>query len=70
MRKSEQICARITPGEMAILRALADRHCLLLSEFIRQVLAERVSELTTAEANSGGLVMHCHPDVPFRYRYR
>ena len=35
MRKSEQVCARVTPAEMTTLRALAEKHSILLSEFIK-----------------------------------
>ena len=52
MRKSEQICARVTPAQMTTLRALADRQSMLLSEFIRRTLAEKVNNLATGEANA------------------
>jgi hypothetical protein len=45
MRKSEQICARVTPEVMASLRSMANKHSMLLSEFIRRTLAEKVSGL-------------------------
>jgi hypothetical protein len=51
MRKSEQVCARVTPDVMTSLRALAGRQSILLSEFIRQTLAEKVSRLTTGEVS-------------------
>jgi len=71
MSKSAQICTRVTPEVMTTLRALADRHSILLSEFIRQTLAETVNKLTTGEAsNEGGLVHRERDDVPFQYRYR
>jgi len=70
MRKSEQVCARITPDEMTTLRALAEKHCMLLSEFVRQTLAEKVSRLTIDEAANEQLLGHRQTDVPFRYRYR
>jgi hypothetical protein len=69
MRKSEQVCARVTPEVMTILRTLADRQSMLLSEFIRQTLAEKVSRLTIGEVGSGELVPR-QADVPFQYRYR
>jgi hypothetical protein len=62
MRKSEQICARVTPVEMARLRALADTQSMLLSEFIRQAMAEKVHDLTNSEANKDDrLVRHQAP---------
>jgi hypothetical protein len=52
MRRNEQICARVTPDEMATLRALAARQSMLLSEFIRRTLAEKVHTLAaTYRAN-------------------
>jgi hypothetical protein len=66
MRKSEQICARVTPAAMATLRALADKHSMLLSEFIRRTLAEKVRTLTTAEAGNEGLRVDRQTDVSFR----
>jgi hypothetical protein len=68
MSKSAQICTRVTPEVMTSLRALADRQSLLLSEFIRQTLAEKVSRFTAS--NEGGLVHRETVDVPFQYRYR
>jgi len=72
MSKSAQICTRVTPEVMTSLRALADRQSLLLSEFIRQTLAEKVSRLTTTgqASNEGGPVHRELGDVPFQYRYR
>jgi hypothetical protein len=71
MSKSAQICTRVTPEVMTSLRALADRHSILLSEFIRQTLAERVGRLTIgAGSNGGGLVQRETGDIPFQYRYR
>jgi hypothetical protein len=71
MSKSAQICTRVTPEVMTSLRALADTQSLLLSEFIRQTLGEKVSRLTTGQAsNEGGLVHREIGDVPFQYRYR
>ena len=71
MSKSAQICTRVTPEVMTSLRALADRHSILLSEFIRQTLAEKVNKLRTGQAsNEGGLVHREAHDVPFQYRYR
>jgi hypothetical protein len=59
------------PEVMTSLRVLADRQSLLLSEFIRQTLTEKVSRLMTGEAsNEGGLVHRKMGDVPFQYRYR
>ena len=52
MSKSAQICTRITPEVMTSLRALADRQSILLSEFIRQTLAETVNKLTTGQASN------------------
>ena len=54
MRKSEQICARVTSAQMTTLRALADRQSMLLSEFIRRTLAEKVNNLATGAGDSGG----------------
>jgi hypothetical protein len=56
---------------MTSLRALADRQSILLSEFIRQTLAERVSRLTTGEASTAGRLEHRETgDIQFQYRYR
>jgi hypothetical protein len=68
MSKSAQICTRVTPEVMTSLRALADRQSILLSEFIRQTLAEKVSGLTAS--NEGGLLHRETGVVPFQYRYR
>jgi hypothetical protein len=46
MRRNEQICARVTADEMAALRSMAERQSMLLSQFIRQALAEKVASLT------------------------
>ena len=71
MSKSAQICTRVTPEVMTSLRALADKHSILLSEFIRQTLTERVSRLTTGEASTAGRLEHRETDdVRFQYRYR
>jgi hypothetical protein len=71
MTKSAQICTPVTPEVMTSLRVLADRHSILLSEFIRQTLAERVSRLTTSEASTAGRPEHRETgDVQFQYRYR
>lgn len=70
MRKSEQICARITPEEMTTLRELADKHCMLLSDFIRQTLAEKVRVLTKGEVSNGGARAPGTPGAPFRFFYR
>lgn len=71
MRKSEQVCARVTPEVMASLRALADRQSMLLSEYIRRALAEKLNELATPNAsNETGSSHHQVGDLGFRYRYR
>ena len=71
MSKSAQICTRVTPEVMTSLRVLADRHSILLSEFIRQTLAETVNKLTTGQAsNEGGLAHRERDSVPFQYRHR
>jgi hypothetical protein len=71
MSKSAQICTRVTPEVMTSLRVLADRQSILLSEFIRQTLAERVSRLTIGAASNEGRLVHRETgDVPFQYRYR
>jgi uncharacterized protein (DUF1778 family) len=46
MRRNEQICARVTADEMAALRSMAESHSMLLSQFIRQALAEKLASLT------------------------
>jgi uncharacterized protein (DUF1778 family) len=43
MRRNEQICARVTPDEMRLLRELAAKQQILLSEFIRRALMEKVT---------------------------
>ena len=43
MRRNEQICARVTPDEMWLLRVLAAKQQILLSEFIRRALMEKVT---------------------------
>jgi uncharacterized protein (DUF1778 family) len=48
MRRNEQICARVTADEMAALRSMAEKESRLLSQFIRQTLAEKVASLTTS----------------------
>lgn len=59
MRKSEQVCARVTPEVMTNLRMLADRQSMLLSEFIRRTLAEKVSRLAADAANDcAAVVLH------------
>jgi hypothetical protein len=69
MSKSAQICTRVTPEVMTSLRALADRHSILLSEFIRQTLAEKVNQLATGEASNEGALVHRETaDVGFQYR--
>ena len=68
MRKSDQVCARVTPAVMATLRALAGRHHLLLSEFIRRLIAEGLDRLTTDEAGGRNSVVPHRPDTPVRYR--
>jgi hypothetical protein len=70
MRKSEQVCARVTPEVMTTLRVLADKHSMLLSEFIRRTLAEKVSRLTAGEAGNEGEPVPRQPDAPLQYRYR
>jgi hypothetical protein len=71
MSKSAQICTRVTPEVMTSLRVLADRQSILLSEFIRLTLVEKVSRLTIDGAsNEGGLVHRETGHVPFQYRYR
>ena len=68
MRKSEQICARITPAEMAILKVVADEQRMLLSEFVRQTLAEKV--LILKQDNHEGLPSHLPFNSPILYRYK
>jgi hypothetical protein len=71
MSKSAQICTRVTPEVMTSLRVLADRQSILLSEFIRLTLVEKVSTLMTDGASNEGRPVHREAhDVPFQYRYR
>jgi hypothetical protein len=49
MRKSEQICARVTPEVMASLRVSAERESLLLSEFVRRTLLEKLSQMAACK---------------------
>jgi hypothetical protein len=67
MRKSEQVCARVTPEVMANLRALADKESMVLSEFIRRALAEKANQLGRLSSSAA------HHEVrqePLRYSYR
>jgi len=52
MRRNEQICARVTLDEMRQLRELAARQQILLSEFIRRALTEKVTRLTETRIQS------------------
>jgi hypothetical protein len=70
MRKSEQICARVTPEVLAGLRAAADKQSVLLSEFVRRALAEKVNELTTPKAINDPSLGDYVGDSGFRYSYR
>jgi hypothetical protein len=72
MRKIEQICARVTPDDMAALREWAARQEMLLSEFIRRTLAEKLTQLKTGEDGNEavGPSQHRQPSVQFLYRYR
>jgi hypothetical protein len=45
MRRNEQICARVTADEMAALRSMAEKQSMLLSQFIRQAVAEKLASL-------------------------
>jgi hypothetical protein len=65
MRKSEQVCARVTPEVMTTLRAVAAAHSMLLSDFIRRTLAEKVSTLTAGDSGLG----QREPEGPFQRRY-
>jgi hypothetical protein len=67
MRKSEQVCARVTPEVMTTLRTLAAAHSMLLSEFIRRTLAEKVSKLTAGSEDAG--LGQRKPEGPFQHRY-
>ncbi len=71
MRKSEQVCARVTPEAMASLRVAAKKQSVLLSEFVRRTLAEKANELAAPtasnETRSGD---HHVVDPGFRYQYR
>jgi hypothetical protein len=71
MRKSEQICARVTPEVMANLRALADKESMVLSEFIRRALAEKASQLASPNAH-GETASRVRPvgDPAFGFSYR
>jgi hypothetical protein len=69
MRKSEQVCARVTPEVMTTLRNLAAAHSMLLSDFIRQTLAEKVSRLTSVIASEDTGLGQRKPEGPFQHRY-
>ena len=43
MRKSEQLCVRITAEEITTLKAMATRRSIRLSEFVRLALAEKMA---------------------------
>jgi hypothetical protein len=45
MRRSEQICARVTADEMTAIKRMSKQHSMLLSEFIRQALTEKMANL-------------------------
>lgn len=51
MRKSEQICARVTEEEMECLRQLAARRSILLSELIRRTLANEIASASRRSAS-------------------
>jgi hypothetical protein len=70
MRKSEQICARVTPEVMTTLRTLPAAHSMLLSDFIRQTLAEQVSRLTSGIASEDIGLGQRKPEGPFQHHYR
>jgi hypothetical protein len=65
MRKSEQICARVTPEVMTTLRTVAAAHSMLLSDLIRLTLAEKVSKLTAGDSGHG----QRKSEDPFQHRY-
>jgi hypothetical protein len=69
MRKSEQICARVTPEVMTTLRTLAAAHSMLLSNFIRLTLAEKISRLTAGVAGEDTGLGQRKPEGPFQHRY-
>jgi hypothetical protein len=52
VRKTEQLCVRVTAEEIATLRELATRQSIRLSEFVRRALAEKAAE---SGAAGGGL---------------
>jgi uncharacterized protein (DUF1778 family) len=58
MRRNEQICARVTADEMTALRTMAQSQSMLLSQFIRQALAEKVASLTTGPDRTARRVSH------------
>ena len=52
MRRTEQLCVRVTAAEIATLRELAARQSIRLSELVRRALAEKATESSAA---GGGL---------------
>ena len=66
MRKSEQVCARVTPEVMTNLRTLAKKHSMLLSEFIRRTLAEKVGTIATGAVGNEDELVPRQSDVPFQ----
>ena len=58
MRRNEQICARVTADEMTALRTMAQSQSMLLSQFIRQALAEKLASLTTSLGRAERPVSH------------
>jgi uncharacterized membrane protein YwzB len=58
MRRNEQICARVTADEMATLRSMAESQSMLLSQFIRQALTEKLASLTTGPDRAARRVSH------------
>jgi uncharacterized protein (DUF1778 family) len=58
MRRNEQICARVTADEMTALRTMAQSQSMLLSQFIRQALAEKVASLTMGPDRTARRVSH------------
>jgi hypothetical protein len=58
MRRNEQICARVTANEMAAVRSMAESQSMLLSQFIRQALAEKLASLTMSPGRAERPVSH------------
>ena len=68
MRRNEQICARVTADEMAALKSMAESQSMLLSQFIRQALAEKLGSLTTSPGTGPASLVFLRSDNEIEIR--